>query len=1307
MSVATLSSFQTRLRHYVFGPLLVFICGLVVVAALAQGVGRTLLFFASEFTPQLNSLLASKRIRLQGVQTRWNGFNPVIRVQQVSFGAGHFKSVDMELDALESLIRSAWVPRHLYWQQAEVHFEQKSSGWQLRDQQRIELPFDVLKSIWHGDRLFGAIALIFHPSTGDAMRFSADLRAQNFSHEHLLDIVLATEDRENGELGLSWVERVGWSDKRVLARDVSVSGRLVLPPGLAGSAGIVIDSEGSRWRQRSDAGHGRLGLKATISAADLMGPVPPLQAIFEADFATRGDDIDGISRVFRVQSGNERVTALELKPLYVQMSTSDDQTWPEFVVWSQGLDLGALSRVLQPSARIWPLFAEWLSALRPTGQVHSMYGYVNAEGAGYSASLSDVSAQGYRGSPGLLNAQGRLWGGGPNIAMQLNSDDIVLWFPNLFARAWEFDYLQGLLKFHLQPGHLGLRGQNIKARRHGSAIAGQFAVTRPQNPYAQRLSIQIGMDEAEVSAVEDYISFKMSDGLQNWLREAPKAGRFSGIYGAYHGQVRQRTGELARRFEIQGELARGRVLYEPNWPELRDVFGDIHVAGSRTEVRVATAQMAGARLRDSRLNLGAGARVADIQFDAETEASQLLDFVRNTPLRSTFGFVKDDWLGQGRVSLQGAMTIPLAANAERALAVDMDFVLEQMSLSMPDYRLEIDDLGGRGAFTLPHQLAGNFVGRVFEQETAIVVTNDDQQINFSVRGGFAPEDVYTLAGVADLGVLAGASEFDANLSIHMQGGVSALAVDTDLQGMAVNLPSELGKRPSARSPSRFDLQFLDNYQSLRWRYQNTQGWVHLDDRVLRGSVGLGVAPAVIPADQDRVSIGGKLARIDVAAWSEVAAGSNQFAVDWQIDSLRADELVVGELLFTDLVLAGRRGVGEFIFSVDADDLVGRVDLSDDMRLGVDLDFLRLPKPDYSSSDSEFSAADSAVALIERDPMSVELGRSLPAAWVSIEQLLIGDDNYGNWQFEIQPEQDGVRFASLDMDVRGVRLRSSEFFWDLAEDRTAFAGRVELDDLARTLPLWDFAPTMETGEATLQVDLQWPGSPPNIELLGLHGSMKFKAKNGRFLDADTSANGLRLISLFTPSAIASRINKFDFSDIVDDGMSFDRLSAAVQVGREEMVFTERMVVESPSSSFELGGRVNLRSEMLDNEMIVTLPVSSSLPWYGAYLALANPVAGLGVVLGEQILRKPIQQFSSAKYAITGTLTDPQVKFVSLWDKSMKAVPQPGSLAPLSEASEQTPVSEIETGDVSIGPGLMTEAPAETRPRVIVEQEQSND
>jgi len=35
-----------------------------------------------------------------------------------------------------------------------------------------------------------------------------------------------------------------------------------------------------------------------------------------------------------------------------------------------------------------------------------------------------------------------------------------------------------------------------------------------------------------------------------------------------------------------------------------------------------------------------------------------------------------------------------------------------------------------------------------------------------------------------------------------------------------------------------------------------------------------------------------------------------------------------------------------------------------------------------------------------------------------------------------------------------------------------------------------------------------------------------------------------------------------------------------------------------------------------------------------------------------LRKPMEQFSTAKFLSKGTLDEPDVKFVSLWDKSMK-------------------------------------------------------
>ena len=56
------------------------------------------------------------------------------------------------------------------------------------------------------------------------------------------------------------------------------------------------------------------------------------------------------------------------------------------------------------------------------------------------------------------------------------------------------------------------------------------------------------------------------------------------------------------------------------------------------------------------------------------------------------------------------MRLPLTADAENPLALDLDFQPEQMSLSMPDYRLNLENAAGQGTFTLPHQLAGSFAG---------------------------------------------------------------------------------------------------------------------------------------------------------------------------------------------------------------------------------------------------------------------------------------------------------------------------------------------------------------------------------------------------------------------------------------------------------------------------------------------------------------------------------------------------------------------------------------------------------------------
>ena len=244
-----------------------------------------------------------------------------------------------------------------------------------------------------------------------------------------------------------------------------------------------------------------------------------------------------------------------------------------------------------------------------------------------------------------------------------------------------------------------------------------------------------------------------------------------------------------------------------------------------------------------------------------------------------------------------------------------------------------------------------------------------------------------------------------------------------------------------------------------------------------------------------------------------------------------------------------------------------------------------------------------------------------------------------------------------MQVNGLDIADSAVFWDLEENRSAFSGTASMGDLAQTLPLWDYAPMMTTESASLSGNLSWSGSPANLKVESSEGELSFKANSGRFLEVETGAAGLRAVSLFNITALTKRVS-LDFSDVVGDGISFEETYADIQLEDQTVRFTKNLIVKSTSSRYELGGKVDLRNNLLDAEMIVTLPVSDNLPWYAAYLALVNPLAGIGVAVGERVFRKPIERMSSAKFSITGPLDEPDVVFTELFNQDIEETDSAG-------------------------------------------------
>ena len=53
-------------------------------------------------------------------------------------------------------------------------------------------------------------------------------------------------------------------------------------------------------------------------------------------------------------------------------------------------------------------------------------------------------------------------------------------------------------------------------------------------------------------------------------------------------------------------------------------------------------------------------------------------------------------------------------------------------------------------------------------------------------------------------------------------------------------------------------------------------------------------------------------------------------------------------------------------------------------------------------------------------------------------------------------------------------------------------------------------------------------------------------------------------------------------------------------------------------------------------------------------MTGPLAGAGVMIAQKVFENQINQMSSARYKITGTLEEPNIEFVSIFSDEIREV-----------------------------------------------------
>ena len=1177
-----------------------------VLAALFQVGGRLAAYNLDTLESYVAVEFRRFNVEVEGITGGWRYLDPVFRADEMRFQFGYLKDVEMELDLISTLMHDELVARRFSFSDGFIVFDKTPAGWRLKSEGEILIDFDYVSFARLAGRLKGQLALEFHDGDHVDRLFVAG--TANNAERHRFDVTLRT----NPDCASCTARVVGDLASRGPidgALRIDVEQLEVLHHSLA--SGLVLNGNVLMVSRGGD-----------FSAAAELGLVTGDSGTLTTRAVAAGSRQAFQGEIIEAKMDDE--SFFDASPGFAW----DDGRW---VVWLPEIHLEDASQVALDLLGEDHELADWIKGLALRGVVREPMAVVD-DSMAFSGIVDLDEIKAYRGVPAAQSTRLRIAGGLAVMRAEIDGGPRLLDFPDVFPSSWALDGASGEMIVRFESDYLGIRGNSLTVTLADSYVRGGYALARPADRMEVRVTVDASVVRSTVAAGREFIPLGLAPDLESWLRASLLDGDVQNGRVIYHGHGRKIPDAVSRQFEMAAEVTNGSVRYHEDWPVAHSVDGRVLVATAGTFASGSGASF-GTSISELAVAVLPKTNLADVRFESVSDVATILEFVRATPLAQQLPFVHPSWDGLGDVGLGVDLTIPLNAEVNDRARYAVDFELEGNALALGDYALEFSDLEGAVSYRSPDTITSETLsGRLFDEPVEVTFRTDERTV-VELSGAMQHDHVLKVIGSEDIGILEGSARFEAAL-VLLGDDDPTLTIESDLVGMAIELPLPLGKPASGAADFVATMAFLPERTAVGLKLDESSGWLHfVDGAIARGSIGAGTRAEVADIAGSRVELTGTLEELNLA---EAMAESGTF--DWQFNDLRVERIRMGDFSIDDALLNGISGVGITDFELTSQELDGFVRRTGDEPWRLHLTSVRLPDDDPDETE-------------EIDPLEVDMVADWVDVDVVIDDVKVGLDDYGAWSFDLRRRPGGVELTKVKGSIRGLTIESeAPVFWDTRTNRTAFEGTVTASDVGPVLEAWDFVPSAASERFIACGDIAWPGSPIWFDFDHLSGRAFVEINEGQLQDIEQGAGATKLLSLINFSTFTKRLN-FDFSDVFGGGISFDYVTADVSMDDGVALFVEPVLIAGSGARININGTVDLSSATLDNEMIVTLPIRQSLPWYAAALLPVTPTGAAGVLLGRRLFREQIEALSSVKYIIGGTYDEPEVELVEMFTNTL--------------------------------------------------------
>lgn len=902
----------------------------------------------------------------------------------------------------------------------------------------------------------------------------------------------------------------------------------------------------------------------------------------------------------------------------------------------------------------------WLASLAPRGEIPEITAQTESTGS-YVATvqLREVAFQPARDLPGFDHLTGTLELTPEQGRIALDSRKVRIDTAGLLRAPIVFDNLTGTVRWthgadgwRLDSSGLDFANADLDAR-----VQGGVAIPATGTPV---LDLQARYRDVRVDAARRYLPVTVipPEGVA-WLDQALIGGRLVAGEGMLRGPADafpfdRGEGLFETRFQFEDAV----LDYAPGWPRLEAARGTARFRNRGLQVEIESG-----RLLDTEIE-NIAARIDDLESvviqargRVEGAGASLWRAFADSPAGRELG---EDWpelrIG-GANTLDLELTIPTDARPVRARG---RVGLLDNRLALPAWNLELDRLRGELRFTEAaldaRALSARLRGESIRLDLDLAGRAGRRELQARLRGRLGPRALVGEPAARTLEpYLSGKSLWDAMLTvpIHRRARPDAapplrLELSSDLRGVAVRLPASLNKAAGESRPLKISLHpgerdaldlTLDYGEDVRAALELAD--LTRDPQLKRGELRINAGAANLPEAP------GLMVTADLPRWELAPLAFPEAAGLWRglrrLDA-RIGELILGSQIMTGVTLDATRREKDTLIELDGEALAGRLTLPDEpsperpINAALQRLYLRHPAGSAAADSSNASA-------LSLDP------RRVPPLVLSVADVRWDGTEPGRLRMVAMPHSGGIRLTEFTLESERQRIIATGDWRQAGGNQVSrLQATLRSPALGATLAAFGYSGIdIARGETEAELAVEWAGTPAEFALERLEGTLKLEVGSGQLLDVDPGMG--RVVGLFNVQNLLRRLT-LDFSDLVQPGLSFDRIAGEIAF-QNGQAYTDNLTIEAPAARIRIEGRTNLKERDYDQRITVIPQLGGALPVAGALAG--GPAVGAAVFVAERLLQKGIERATQYRYALTGPWDRPVMR---LLDESQPTAPSRG-------------------------------------------------